>query len=85
MTDPLKCIESLVHINKKLGQPEAAQGILTHAEKKFVTVDVKEDWLSKLGRWEVRPLSVYLATIGLIGERFALGSVGYTCLPVTNT
>lgn len=55
VTKPGSCIESLIHINKKLGQPEAAQGILTHAKNKMgETVAVKEDWLFKLGCWEVR-------------------------------
>lgn len=48
------CIESLIAINKKLGQPEAANGILTYANDKLGSeVAVKEDWLSKLERWEV--------------------------------
>lgn len=53
-TSPAICIESLISINKKVGQPEAAMGILTYAQNELGSaVSVKEDWLSKLGHWEV--------------------------------
>lgn len=53
-TTPAICIESLISINKKVGQPEAAMGILTYAQNELGSaVSVKEDWLSKLGHWEV--------------------------------
>lgn len=44
----------MIAINKKVGQPEAATGILTYAKNQLGSeVSVKEDWLSKLGHWEV--------------------------------
>ena len=56
-TSPAMCIESLIAINKKVGQPEAAMGILTYAQNELGSaVAVKEDWLSKLGHWEVRAI-----------------------------
>lgn len=52
-TSPAECIESLISINKKLGQPEAAVGILKYAQKKLGSVIVvKESWLAKLGDWK---------------------------------
>lgn len=51
-TSPAQCIESLISINKKLGQPEAALGILKYAQKELGSVIlVKESWLAKLGNW----------------------------------
>jgi FKBP12-rapamycin complex-associated protein len=45
-------VESLITINKKLGQPEAALGILKYAQKKLGSeIVVKESWLAKLGNW----------------------------------
>jgi len=45
-------VESLISINKKLGQPEAALGILKYAQKKLGSeIVVKESWLAKLGNW----------------------------------
>ncbi|CAN0155629.1 unnamed protein product, partial [Ectocarpus fasciculatus] len=53
-TSPAICIESLIAINKKVGQPEAAMGILTYAQNKLGSeVSVKDDWLAKLGHWDV--------------------------------
>ena len=51
-TSPAICIDSLISINKKVGQPQAALGILTYAQINL-PVPVKEDWLAKLGHWEV--------------------------------
>jgi len=51
-TSPAICIESLIAINKKVGQPQAALGILKYAQNNL-PVSVREDWLSKLGHWEV--------------------------------
>ncbi len=51
-TAPAACVEALISINKKLGQPEAALGILKYAQKKLGSVIVvKESWLAKLGNW----------------------------------
>ncbi|KAM3569626.1 hypothetical protein VYU27_008290 [Nannochloropsis oceanica] len=51
-TSPAACVESLISINKKLGQPEAALGILKYAQKKLGSeIVVKESWLAKLGNW----------------------------------
>ncbi|CAM9593323.1 unnamed protein product, partial [Ectocarpus sp. 12 AP-2014] len=51
--NPARCIESLIAINKKVGQPEAAKGILTYAQTTLGSqVSVKDDWLAKLGSWE---------------------------------
>ncbi|CAM9871457.1 unnamed protein product, partial [Choristocarpus tenellus] len=51
-------VESLISINKKLGQSEAANGILTAAEKRNLrhgkTFVAQENWLAKLGRWQAR-------------------------------
>ncbi|CAN0530694.1 unnamed protein product, partial [Ectocarpus sp. 12 AP-2014] len=52
-TSSARCIESLIAINKKVGQPEAAMGILTYAQNKLGSeVSVKDDWLAKLGHWD---------------------------------
>ncbi|CAN0367392.1 unnamed protein product [Discosporangium mesarthrocarpum] len=55
-------VEQLISINKKLGLSEAANGILTSAEKRAVKSGVKfipkEAWLAKLGRWQA-PLDSY--------------------------
>ncbi|CAM9983693.1 unnamed protein product, partial [Phaeothamnion confervicola] len=52
-TSPALCIEALININKKLGQPEAAMGILTYAQSRLGSVmAVKESWLAKLGHWQ---------------------------------
>lgn len=50
---PAECVESLIAINKKLGQSEAALGILTYAQKRLgAVIDVQESWLAKLGHWD---------------------------------
>ncbi|CAM9623049.1 unnamed protein product [Chrysoparadoxa australica] len=51
-TNPANCIENLISLNRKLGQPEAALGILICAQENLESVIVKESWLAKLGRWE---------------------------------
>ena len=59
-TSPAACVEALISINKKLDQPEAAQGILKYAQKQNTlrgthlgpVGSVKESWLAKLGNWE---------------------------------
>jgi FKBP12-rapamycin complex-associated protein len=59
-TSPAACVEALISINKKLDQPEAAQGILKYAQKQNtlygtrvgLVSSVKESWLAKLGNWE---------------------------------
>jgi serine/threonine-protein kinase mTOR len=49
---PTDIVESLISINKKLGQPEAARGILKYAQKQLgSSIVVKESWLAKLGNW----------------------------------
>lgn len=54
-TNATACIESLIGYNKKVGQPEAAMGILTYAQNNLGSeVAVNKTWLSKLGKWEVR-------------------------------
>lgn len=56
---PAQCVEDLIAINKKLGQPEAAIGILAYAQSRLGSViTVKESWLAKLGHWE-EALSLY--------------------------
>ena len=54
-TNAKACIESLIGYNKKVGQPEAAMGILTYAQNNLGSeVAVNKTWLSKLGKWDVR-------------------------------
>jgi serine/threonine-protein kinase mTOR len=62
-TAPAACVESLIAINKKLGQPEAALGVLTYAQRRLGSViAVKESWLAKLGHWE-QALDLYTAKV----------------------
>jgi tetratricopeptide (TPR) repeat protein len=58
-TNPAGCFESLININKKLDQYDAASGLLKVVEqiqKKFPTLKdvyaVQESWLAKLGHWD---------------------------------
>jgi phosphatidylinositol kinase/protein kinase (PI-3 family) len=55
-TSPTTTIESLISINNKLGQPEAAEGILQYAQKhrsqNSLVIDVKETWYEKLENWQ---------------------------------
>lgn len=44
-------IESLISINNQLQQPDAAIGILTHAQQHH-DLELKETWYEKLQRWE---------------------------------
>eukprot|EP01133_Synstelium_polycarpum_P000171 gene171-204_t len=48
---PASTIEALISINNQLQQPEAAIGILIHAQKSHA-VELKETWYEKLRRWE---------------------------------
>lgn len=45
-------LESLISINSKLQQPEAAQGVLVYAKKNAADFKVKERWYEKLHDWE---------------------------------
>ena len=56
---PETCFESLININKKLDQYDAAAGILKHVTNMAKqrpslnsALSSKEAWLSKLGYWE---------------------------------
>lgn len=58
-TNPAGCFESLININKKLDQYDAASGLLKVVEqiqKKFPALKevyaVQESWLAKLGHWD---------------------------------
>ena len=75
-------IESLISINNQLQQPDAAIGILKHAQKKH-DIELKESWYEKLQRWDdallaykkrqvVDPNS-FEATLGIMRCRLALG------------
>ena len=44
-------IEALIGINNQLQQPDAAVGILSHAQQHH-ELELKESWYEKLGRWE---------------------------------
>lgn len=54
--EPHLCTESLISINNKLGQPEAARGILIHArqqaDKAGVHIQMEVSWFEKLGQWD---------------------------------
>lgn len=50
-TAPADCVEALIAINTALGQPEAAAGVLALAQSRL-SMDIKEGWFEKLGRWE---------------------------------
>jgi len=50
-TSPGSSIETLISINNKLQQPEAAQGLLKFAQRHH-SVELKESWYEKLQRWE---------------------------------
>jgi FKBP12-rapamycin complex-associated protein len=55
-SSPSECFESLININKKLDQHDAALGILKVAQQYALkhnnTVTVHENWLAKLGYWQ---------------------------------
>jgi FKBP12-rapamycin complex-associated protein len=52
ISDPsANTIESLIHINNKLQQPDAAIGILKYAQQNH-DLELKESWYEKLERWE---------------------------------
>lgn len=52
MNEPLpETIEALISINNQLQQPDAAIGILKHAQQKH-DIELKESWYEKLQRWE---------------------------------
>ena len=46
-----RLVEALVSLHRSLGQPEAAIGVLTHAQQQQ-DFKVKVSWLEKLGRWQ---------------------------------
>ena len=48
---PGECVEALIAINNSLGQPEAAAGVLVHAQARL-KLEIKEEWYEALGRWE---------------------------------
>lgn len=50
-------IESLITVNSHLQLPDAASGVLTHAQRKF-SIQLQEDWYEKLQRWD-DALSIY--------------------------
>jgi FKBP12-rapamycin complex-associated protein len=50
-TSPETAIEELIDINNKLGQHEAAAGILKHAQVEY-GVELKESWYEKLNNYE---------------------------------
>ena len=53
LTDLSGIVESLISINSKLDQPEAAVGILKFAQFKYASlIDLQESWYEKLNRWE---------------------------------
>ena len=60
--EPHLCTESLISINNKLGQPEAARGILMHARQRAtkagVRMEMEVSWFEKLGQWD-DALSLY--------------------------
>jgi FKBP12-rapamycin complex-associated protein len=49
-TSPDTAIEELITINNKLGQHEAAVGVLKYTQEKY-GVELKESWHEKLNRW----------------------------------
>ena len=50
-SSPASTIEALISIYNELQQPDAAVGILKHAQQHHA-VELKESWYEKLGRWE---------------------------------
>lgn len=55
-SNPTGCFESLININKKLEQYDAAAGVLRMVQNMQVDrpelgISVEESWLAKLGRW----------------------------------
>ena len=50
-SDATNTTESLISINYGLGQPEAANGILSYAQKQL-KMEIKEDLYQKLHRWD---------------------------------
>lgn len=50
-------IEALISLNNRLGQPEAAYGVLRFAQENY-KIELKEDWYEKLHRWE-NALAIY--------------------------
>ena len=51
-SSPANTIESLIHLNNQLQQPEAAVGILNLAKQGGGAVMIAESWYEKLQRWE---------------------------------
>ncbi|OQV15683.1 Target of rapamycin [Hypsibius exemplaris] len=49
--DP-KVLESLISINNKLQQPEAASGVLGYATQRSGNTELKESWYEKLHQWD---------------------------------
>jgi len=45
-------LESLISINNKLQQPEAAAGVLEYAMKHFGELEIQATWYEKLHEWE---------------------------------
>uniref|UniRef100_A0A674NNJ5 Serine/threonine-protein kinase TOR n=1 Tax=Takifugu rubripes TaxID=31033 RepID=A0A674NNJ5_TAKRU len=45
-------LESLISINNKLQQPEAASGVLDYAMKHFSELEIQATWYEKLHEWE---------------------------------
>ncbi|XP_075459599.1 serine/threonine-protein kinase mTOR isoform X2 [Ascaphus truei] len=45
-------LESLISINNKLQQPEAASGVLEYAMKHFEELEIQATWYEKLHEWE---------------------------------
>uniref|UniRef100_A0A8C6M5E7 Serine/threonine-protein kinase TOR n=1 Tax=Nothobranchius furzeri TaxID=105023 RepID=A0A8C6M5E7_NOTFU len=45
-------LESLISINNKLQQPEAASGVLEYAMKHFGELEIQATWYEKLHEWE---------------------------------
>ncbi|TRY96882.1 hypothetical protein DNTS_015423 [Danionella cerebrum] len=45
-------LESLISINNKLQQPEAASGVLDYAMKHFGELEIQATWYEKLHEWE---------------------------------
>jgi FKBP12-rapamycin complex-associated protein len=70
---PSSCFESLIVINKKLDQHDAALGILKVAQNFAMKqsdqgeVTVHESWLAKLGYWE-EALAMYEAKLAVNGN-----------------
>jgi len=74
-TNPANCALDLMSVNRQLGEPEAAQGILqTAVTHPYYSIDVHVSWYEMLEQWE-KALALYEETLG--DDMIIIGSKEY--------